>query len=685
MHDDLQTLSKMFTESLFRIPDYQRGYAWTSEQIEDFWSDIAQIEDSGNHYTGVLTLETVPTEKLAAWEEDQWILKSKSYSPFYVVDGQQRLTTSILLIRCITETLGKDEELNYTTKREIQKKFLFDAKTGSASRSYIFGYEKDNPSYEYLKTEIFGERSASARKEETVYTNNLYNAKAFFADKLAKLDRQEIENLYLKVTQRLLFNIFVISQEVDVCVAFETMNNRGRPLTHLELLKNRLIYLTTRLNAEPEVVQDLRRTINECWKTVYHFLGRNKEKALDDDFFLKAHYLLKFVDIAPKGDQPEDAVRHRRQIFLAAVEPRYTKLLNEIFTFGSITERRKSDPEADTKSISDINEYSQSLSEAVRIWYEIYNPISTDDRSDYRFWLAKLNRLKSHRSFPIVLSIMLATTENDVRTRAFKAFERIHFINSLAVPYPPRYDDRFIESLEIAIKIYRGEPLVEELIEVFDTQIKTLLTGEANSIRERLKGRNYYTWRSIGYFLFEYNLELQLGSKTDREKIEWKVFDENEDDYASVEHIYPYKAQNRYWLSQFQNLTASQRDTLRNTIGNLLPLSKPKNSSLSNASYPDKVKGAKGTVGYAYGSYAENEVTQTYDDWNPQSILDRSLHLLDFIEYRWGIPLGTDEEKIKLLGLGFVSPCQRRHPRRFTASTAHATRLAGKRSGKHAS
>jgi uncharacterized protein with ParB-like and HNH nuclease domain len=53
------------------------------------------------------------------------------------------------------------------------------------------------------------------------------------------------------------------------------MNNRGKPLTNLEKLKNRLIYLTTLMSDldEPERKQ-LRKEINDVWKTCYEFLGK---------------------------------------------------------------------------------------------------------------------------------------------------------------------------------------------------------------------------------------------------------------------------------------------------------------------------------------------------------------------------------------------------------------------------
>ncbi len=90
--------------------------------------------------------------------------------------------------------------------------------------------------------------SSRQANEETIYTNNLDNAKLFFKNQIASANKSEIEDFYKRVTQNLLFNIFTISEEIDVCVAFETMNNRGRPLSYLELLKNRLIYLSLKLN-----------------------------------------------------------------------------------------------------------------------------------------------------------------------------------------------------------------------------------------------------------------------------------------------------------------------------------------------------------------------------------------------------------------------------------------------------
>ena len=103
--EQLLSMSKIFSEKIFRIPDYQRGYAWTLKEVKDFWGDLCRLENKKNHYVGVLTLEPAKEEDYKKWIDDLWIIDAKRYIPFYVVDGQQRLTTSIILIYVICQIM----------------------------------------------------------------------------------------------------------------------------------------------------------------------------------------------------------------------------------------------------------------------------------------------------------------------------------------------------------------------------------------------------------------------------------------------------------------------------------------------------------------------------------------------------------------------------------------------------
>ena len=117
-----------------------------------------------------------------------------------------------------------------------------------------------------------------------------------FLDCLIKLYSADgidgIEAIFRKITLQLMFNIHEIEDDYDVFVAFETMNNRGKKLTNLELLKNRLIYLTTLYDTDKLDAMDkaeLRKQINDAWKEVYY------QYTYDPDLLLQALNTLQSV------------------------------------------------------------------------------------------------------------------------------------------------------------------------------------------------------------------------------------------------------------------------------------------------------------------------------------------------------------------------------------------------------
>lgn len=647
MENQLLTLSKIFTERLFRIPDYQRGYAWSEKQLKDFWSDLEQI-DSDNHYTGVLTLETVPEEVYKKWSNDYWIINSRNYEPLYVVDGQQRLTTSIILIQAILESIPDDISLNFTTKNDIIKKYIFDSKDGGISRSYIFGYEYDNPSYEFLITRIFKERISNPTYQETTYTQNLENAKKFFKERIIGLEFEKVEKLYTKITQKLLFNIFTITKDVDVCVAFETMNNRGKPLSHLELLKNRLIFLSLKLHEEESEKIRLRTAINDCWKSIYHNLGRNKDKPLQDDDFLLMHYLTYYGRKLLLEEKDNGLIRMRLR------ENQHNQdLLEKQFIIKNLFL-----PENDSNKITlnSIYQYVSSLQDSVVVWYKMWNPFDSDYSNEEKIWLDKIQR----QGYPLFQPLLLAflKQENDplIRIRLLKVVERSIFVRSLTSwRYLPGHQAAFPWIVKISIDFVESKISSEHLIKNINDQTQSVIKDSAFTklMIDEFKSSGFYQWEGIRYFLYEYNLALQERSKTQREKIFWPEFNEVRSDFISVEHIYPKQARAGYWQNKFKAYNQKQKALLRDSLGNLLPLSKPKNSSLSNKPFPEKVTSNNNSIGYMYGCYAENEISKE-PDWTPEHILKRGIKLLTFMEKRWGLEIGDNIQKKQMLGLDFM-------------------------------
>ena len=650
MESGLISLSKLFTERLFRIPDYQRGYAWGDKQIKDFWNDLDQLEKEKGHYAGVITLEEVSDQLYNKWDDDLWLIEAKSYTPYFVVDGQQRLTTSIILIQAITESFSDELKLNYSEKSEIRKRYLFDVRDSGFAKTFVFGYERDNPSYEFLKNRILNaESSGRDLQAPTIYTTNLENAKKYFCEQLASLNHEELEALFQKLTQKFLFNIFTIESDVEVCVAFETMNNRGKPLSYLELLKNRLIYLSTKISDNDAEKSGLRRTINNSWKSVYHSLGRNPEKPLNDDEFLAVHYVEHF-----KGHPEQPTSYYQRSNSLAAKD-----LLENRFTVKRLY---KTDP--DKLTLEEINNYAISLQSSVETWFSLHNPESAAFNPNIKHGLSRLNRLGWMGSGEFILTFFQRCTDETKRLKLITVLEKYLFLTEL---FSRRSIYAYVRGSEKLIyepvkDFIAGKVSADSVIKSIEESVSAIKGDDdlRRAIISEFGKDGFYTWAGIRYFLYEYNYSLETASKSAHAKLSWRELcadsmpNPDNDDFISVEHIFPRNAYDTYWKSRFNGFSQKERARLRDSLGNLLPLSTPKNSSLSNRPFPEKVAVPdKRPIGYRFGCYAENEVSG-FVEWNTDAIRARGLKMVEFLEKRWGLKFKDESERLEFLGISFL-------------------------------
>lgn len=631
---DLKSLSEIFEHRLIRIPDYQRGFAWQAHELKDFWEDLINLSGDRVHYTGVITLEPVSDEIVSHWQDDQWLIEGLGYKPFYVVDGQQRLTTSLILIQAILESINPDEELNYQFPEAIKKQYVLQIGTDGLRRSFLFGYEKDNPSDEFLKTKVFNEESCTDDDQLTLYTKNLADAKVFFREKLASLTHQELEIIFKKLTQKFKFNLYVIDEEIDVFVTFETMNNRGKQLSSLELLKNRLIYIST-LFHDNEGHQVLRTKINESWKTIYEYLGKHPEKPLSDNLFLRNHWTMYFRYSRRKGD---DYINF---------------LLDEKFTAKNVTHP---DSEADRVTITEVEEYVAGLQKAIKPWFYIHNPyekIAGYDNDENKILLNRLERL-SFRSFkPLILAAFCSDQNVEDVNRLLKAAERYNFI--LFTLSQRRGNTGDTEFFSAARGLLKNTISIDEVISNIETWIEHYYSP--NKFKDHIKEKfevghleGFYRWDGLRYFLYEHEDHLRKKGKQSQRKIDWEALSASQKDHVTVEHIYP-QTETDEWAKCFSDFTDDQKHFITHSLGNLLPLSRAKNSALQNDPFDDKKNNGEG-VGYYNGSISENEVAQN-EEWTYEEILARGLVLLNFLEDRWGITLGDAEFKKELLCLSF--------------------------------
>ena len=616
----LQSLSEIFNNRIFRIPDFQRGYSWEERQLDDFWEDLQNLHPNKIHYIGLLTVEPINNsdiQNVEKWKDDLWLLK-KGMTAYYVIDGQQRLTTLIILLHEILRTFSEDEGINFGSKSEWTERFLYRS-FNQIYKSFVFGYEKDNPSDEFFKTRILEQESSAADKyPETLYTANLMFAKEYFAKKLKNLSRERKEEIFDKAVNKLKFNYYEIDDSLDIYVTFETMNNRGKDLSHLELLKNRLIYLSTLLHESDDTKSRLRKDINETWKTVYEYLGKNKENPLDDDVFLFNHWIMYYTYDRSQSDVYADFLLKRK--FTAK------NVLNGLLT------------------INDIKDYIDSLAKCVKKWYYIYNIEQSDYSERIKEQIQKLDRVGMGAFPPMIMAVFTKESREDLIWDFLDACERFNFL-VFAISHRSS-NTQNSNIYRMTREYYMGDTDIVTIT----ANIDFLTDGEdenyyrgwfdlerfRNHIKELFLKNDkdgFYSWNGLRYFLYEYELFLQNNANT---KVRWEDFSKRSKE-DTIEHIFPQSATSEYWKEHFGHLKPSEKRLYLNSLGNLLLLSRSKNSKLQNFDFERKkcLKNKDGKdIGYYNGSYSEIEVSKQ-TEWTPEQTKERGLLMLQFMEDRW--------------------------------------------------
>ncbi len=209
---ELLTVSQIFKDRLFRIPDYQRGYAWEERQIEDLIKDITHISGKDHkHYTGSIVV---------AWNE--------AAGRFDIVDGQQRITTLIILLNEI--------------KRRNSSRFVEAEHTFINRGNGVFVLELNAESNNFFKEAILDDRKGFTMDIKSL--QNLNAAKEFLS-RWVDENADRLDSIYHTITEKLGFLCFAPERNEEIGIMFEVINNRGKALSELEKIKNYFIYYST--------------------------------------------------------------------------------------------------------------------------------------------------------------------------------------------------------------------------------------------------------------------------------------------------------------------------------------------------------------------------------------------------------------------------------------------------------
>ncbi|MDE2940826.1 MAG: DUF262 domain-containing HNH endonuclease family protein [Chloroflexota bacterium] len=614
--DNVISLEYLFHKRLFNVPDYQRGYAWGREQITDFLDDLDILSPGRFHYTGTVVLHR-RADKPEVEDEG-----GNTYSHLDVVDGQQRLTTIVLLLDEIQKALRDPDAAvvpplalgisrNYIAATDpngqLIRKLTLNRDTKSFFQSYILdgdhAFQASNAAHMRL------------RDAQSQIRNHIYQH-------ISGLDGTEridwLRDFQAKVTQRLGFTQFIVDDEAEVGVIFEVMNDRGKLLTDLEKVKNYLLYVGSTVGFDNPIADE----VNEAWS---HIFGQLMSAGLTrpdyEDQLLRVHWLSHYN---PQKKNWEGAKSIRQRFDLRAYRDRGQDL------------------------VRDVLEYTRTLRACVVPLCDAYQPQrqsafaafhSGPAKSGAVAWGTRLRRTNTLATFlPLLLAVRArwpedaATYLEFVRLSEVFAFRVYRFIGARA-----DYGESALYRL--AHNVARGTESFEGAMGRFKLELYSrcsdekfhVALSEGNELIQAAYGKRY-----LRYFLYEYETHLADTKKTEP-RVSWEEI-QREDLRDTIEHVLPQTIDGqRYWRSRFCDHGGEVHERYKHDLGNLT-LTKW-NPHYGNKSFPEK----RGSLGqeteycYAKAPFFSEQELAGWSDWEPSSIDQRRENLLAWAKERWRV------------------------------------------------
>ena len=239
----------------YRVPPYQRDYAWTQQEWEDLWNDVVELrgDPDGRHYMGAL------------------VVQARGDREFFVIDGQQRLATISLLALAVIDKLrrmadeGADEARNRERATELRNRFIGEKDPASlVESSRLRLNETDDPFYQDYLVQLRPPLNPRGLPGSNAL---LWKCCRYFSKQIDELEvgagdeGEEIAKILSEtVARRLLFILITVDDELNAYTLFETLNARGLELTTTDLLKN---YFFSKVRAGADIDSLKRR-----WQTL---------------------------------------------------------------------------------------------------------------------------------------------------------------------------------------------------------------------------------------------------------------------------------------------------------------------------------------------------------------------------------------------------------------------------------
>ena len=256
-----KSVSELFSDKYadFIIPDYQRPYSWEELECSTLWDDIYNFAIPDNDYS-------------AFDESDEYFLgpivvfKNKN-GKLEVIDGQQRLTTLMLLLRAFYEAFGDSmlDANSQDTKREIAKCVWKTDAFGRPLTPFQLKIDSevatDNDKEEFLQILQTGKSNDLKSRYAINYR--------FFQDRIHDFIT-ETPSYFPYLPIRILVNCILLPIEAEsqdtALRIFSTLNDRGKPLSDSDIFKAHLYKAASKHDAKDLFISQWRDLENICDK-----------------------------------------------------------------------------------------------------------------------------------------------------------------------------------------------------------------------------------------------------------------------------------------------------------------------------------------------------------------------------------------------------------------------------------
>lgn len=257
----------------FIIPIYQRTYSWTEPQCRQIWDDIlrAGSEDAiSAHFIGSI----VYIEK--------GLYQVSSQSPLLVIDGQQRLTTAMLIIEALCRHLGDEEPIEGFSAKKLRNYYLLNP------------LEEGDRGFKLLLTETDKESLLSLFRQKPLPTEgSLRIAENFKWFEQAVKGLDDLEALCRGLAKVVIVDIALSRDQDNPQLIFESMNSTGRELSQADLIRNFVL-----MGLDPA---HQARLYKDHWRPMELDFGQESYGA-HFDWFMRHYLTVRTGEIPKVGD-----------------------------------------------------------------------------------------------------------------------------------------------------------------------------------------------------------------------------------------------------------------------------------------------------------------------------------------------------------------------------------------------